>query len=58
MLKTVIRLLALGVCISFSVQAKETVTVVGSTSVSHIMDVLADTYSSTHKDTTLSLIHI
>ncbi|EAS65997.1 phosphate ABC transporter substrate-binding protein [Photobacterium angustum] len=55
MLKTVIRLLALGVCISFSVQAKETVTVVGSTSVSHIMDVLADTYSSTHKDTTIEV---
>ena len=55
MLKTVIRLLALGVCISFSVQAKETVTVVGSTSVSHIMDVLADTYSSTHKNTTIEV---
>ncbi|PQJ62463.1 phosphate ABC transporter substrate-binding protein [Photobacterium angustum] len=55
MLKTVIRLLALSVCISFNVQAKETVTVVGSTSVSHIMDVLADTYSSTHKNTTIEV---
>ncbi|EAR55987.1 hypothetical ABC transporter, periplasmic substrate-binding protein [Photobacterium sp. SKA34] len=55
MLKTVIRLLALGVCISFNVQAKETVTVAGSTSVSQIMDVLADTYSATHKDTTIEV---
>ncbi|MCG3864587.1 MULTISPECIES: phosphate ABC transporter substrate-binding protein [unclassified Photobacterium] len=55
MLKTVISLMTLGVCLSLNVQAKETVTVVGSTSVSHIMDVLADTYSSTHKDTTIEV---
>lgn len=55
MLKTVISLMTLGVCLSLNVQAKETVTIVGSTSVSHIMDVLADTYSSTHKDTTIEV---
>ncbi|WP_318492754.1 phosphate ABC transporter substrate-binding protein [Photobacterium leiognathi] len=56
MLKTIISLLTLGLCVtSATVQAKETVTVAGSTSVSHIMDVLADTYSLTHKNTTIAI---
>ncbi|MCW8329336.1 phosphate ABC transporter substrate-binding protein [Photobacterium sp. SDRW27] len=41
--------------LAFSVQAKETVTVTGSTSVSHVVEVLAETYSSTNKDTFIAV---
>ncbi|MCQ1056974.1 phosphate ABC transporter substrate-binding protein [Photobacterium sp. DNB23_23_1] len=48
-------LCALIVSMAFSVQAKETVTVTGSTSASHIVEVLAETYSSENKETQIEV---
>ncbi|WEM45737.1 phosphate ABC transporter substrate-binding protein (plasmid) [Photobacterium sp. DA100] len=40
---------------TLSVQASETVTITGSTSASHIVEVLAETYSTEHKDTQIDV---
>ncbi|WP_064608757.1 phosphate ABC transporter substrate-binding protein [Photobacterium sp. J15] len=48
-------LCALFAALTFNVQAKETVTVSGSTSVSHVVEVLAETFSSNNKDTFIAV---
>nr|WP_170111214.1 phosphate ABC transporter substrate-binding protein [Photobacterium sanctipauli] len=48
-------LCALIATLTFSAQAKETVTVTGSTSVSHVVEVLAETYSNEHKGTSVDV---
>ncbi|SMY34599.1 phosphate ABC transporter substrate-binding protein [Photobacterium andalusiense] len=41
--------------LAFSAQANDTVTVAGSTSVSHVMDILAEHYSVKHPDTKINV---
>ena len=41
--------------LAFNVQAKETVTVTGSTSVSHVVEVLAETYSQANTETFIAV---
>jgi len=49
-------LVALCASVAFSAQAKtDTVTVTGSTSVSHVMEILAEAYSSSHIDTFIAV---
>ncbi|PSU36113.1 phosphate ABC transporter substrate-binding protein [Photobacterium lutimaris] len=48
-------LCALIASLTFSVQAKERVTVTGSTSASHIVEILAETYSSNHGETQIEV---
>ncbi|MBV1841161.1 phosphate ABC transporter substrate-binding protein [Photobacterium ganghwense] len=48
-------LCALFAALAFGAQAKETITVTGSTSVSHVIEVLAETYSSEHTDTLIAV---
>ncbi|EAS42837.1 phosphate ABC transporter substrate-binding protein [Photobacterium profundum] len=49
-------LVALCASVAFSAQAKtDTVTVTGSTSVSHVMEILAEAYSTSHKDTFIAI---
>ena len=55
MLNRATTLCALFASLAFTVQAKETVTVTGSTSVSHVVEVLAETYSKSNKDTFIAV---
>lgn len=55
MLNRATTLCALIASLAFSVQAKESVTVTGSTSVSHVVEVLAETYSSANDDTFIAV---
>lgn len=55
MLNRATTLWAIFASLAFSVHAKETVTVTGSTSVSHVVEVLAETYSNTNKDTFIAV---
>ncbi|MGF1734409.1 phosphate ABC transporter substrate-binding protein [Photobacterium satsumensis] len=48
-------LCALIASLTFSVHAKERVTVTGSTSASHIVEILAETYSSKHTETLIEV---
>ncbi|MGF1716728.1 phosphate ABC transporter substrate-binding protein [Photobacterium chitinilyticum] len=50
MLTRATTLCAIFASLAFGVQAKETVTVTGSTSVSHVVEVLAETYSLANKE--------
>ncbi|MGF1681524.1 phosphate ABC transporter substrate-binding protein [Photobacterium minamisatsumaniensis] len=55
MMLTRTTLCALIATLSFGVQAKETVTVTGSTSVSHVVEILAETYSTEHNNTLIAV---
>ncbi|UTV30088.1 phosphate ABC transporter substrate-binding protein [Photobacterium atrarenae] len=55
MLTRATTLCAIFASLAFHVQAKQTVTVTGSTSVTHVVEVLAETYSNTHQDTFIAV---
>lgn len=55
MLTRATTLCAIFTSLAFSVQARETVTVTGSTSVSHVVEVLAETYSNMNKKTFIAV---
>ncbi|MGR5148485.1 phosphate ABC transporter substrate-binding protein [Photobacterium alginatilyticum] len=55
MLSRATTLCAIFAGLAFSVHAKETVTVTGSTSVSHVVEVLAETYSQANKETFIAV---
>jgi len=55
MLTRATTLCAIFASLAFNVQAKETVTVTGSTSVSHVVEVLAETYSIANKESFIAV---
>ncbi|UXI04046.1 phosphate ABC transporter substrate-binding protein [Photobacterium sp. TY1-4] len=55
MLTRATTLCAIFASLAFNVQAKQTVTVTGSTSVSHVVEVLAENYSNAHQETFIAI---